>query len=281
MLRNLRIELRRYPEIRRALESARPLLVRDVLSDPLYDEVRPEWEREGVEILTRSAIAIPFSLRREQRGVFFLRTSQEDQPLREEDVTFAGTVIGAAVNAIDRAYDLESAISDRERFQELARTDPLTGCFNRRALFDWLEREVERVKRYHQILAVLLVDLDAFKTVNDRCGHLAGDAVLRQIGELLRHEARAVDVVARYGGDEFVVGLPETAADGAVAFADRLRRRIAEHNFAPMGDPLYVTASIGVATLPAPDVETVDALIASADAAMYRAKDAGRNQVET
>jgi two-component system cell cycle response regulator len=281
MLRNLRIELRRYPEIRRALESARPLLVRDVLSDPLYDEVRPEWEREGVEILTRSAIAIPFSLRREQRGVFFLRTSQEDQPLQEEDVTFAGTVIGAAVNAIDRAYDLESAISDRERFQELARTDPLTGCFNRRALFDWLEREVERVKRYQQVLAVLLVDLDAFKTVNDRCGHLAGDAVLRQIGELLRHEARAVDVVARYGGDEFVVGLPETVSDGAVAFADRLRRRIAEHNFAPTGDPLYVTASIGVATFPAPDVETVDALIAGADAAMYRAKGAGRNQVET
>jgi two-component system cell cycle response regulator len=281
MLRNLRIELRRYPEIRRALESARPVLVRDVLTDPLYDAVRPEWEREGIEILTRSAIAIPFSLRREQRGVFFLRTSQEDQPLREEDVTFAGTVIGAAVNAIDRAYDLESAISDRERFQELARTDPLTGCFNRRALFDWLEREVERVKRYQETLAVLLVDLDAFKAVNDRCGHLAGDAVLRQIGELLRHEARSVDVVARYGGDEFVLALPATASEGAVTFADRLRRRIAEHDFAQADEPLYVTASIGVATLPAPEIETVDAVIAAADAAMYRAKGAGRNQVET
>jgi diguanylate cyclase (GGDEF)-like protein len=246
----------------------------------MYDEVRPEWEREGVEILTRSAIAIPFSLRREQRGVFFLRTSHEDQPLREEDVTFADSVISAAVNAIDRAYDLESAISDRERFQELARTDPLTGCFNRRALFDWLEREVERVKRYQQTLAVLLLDLDTFKAVNDRHGHVAGDAVLRQIGELLRHEARAVDVVARYGGDEFVLGLPETAMDGAVVFADRLRRRIAEHDFAQSGDPVYVTASIGVATLPAPDVETVEALIAGADAAMYRAKGAGRNQVE-
>jgi two-component system cell cycle response regulator len=281
MLRNLRIELRRYPEIRRALELGQAVLVGDVLTDPLYDEVRPEWDREGVEIVTRSAIAIPFSLRREQRGVFFLRTSQEDQPLREEDVTFASTVIAAAVNAIDRAYDLESAISDRERFQELARTDPLTGCFNRRALFDWLEREVERVKRYQQTLTVLLVDLDAFKAVNDQHGHLAGDAVLRQLGELLRHEARSVDVVARYGGDEFVLALPETASEGAVAFADRVRQRIAGHDFAQTGDPLYVTASIGVATLPAPGIETVDGLIAAADAAMYRAKGSGRNQVET
>ena len=281
MLRNLRIEMRRYPEIRRALDTGAPVLVRDVLTDPLYDEVRPEWVREGVEIVTRSAIAIPFSLRREQRGVFFLRTSQDDEPLQEADVAFAGTVIGAAVNAIDRAYDLESAISDRERFQELARTDPLTGCFNRRALFDWLEREVERVKRYQQTLAVLLVDLDAFKMVNDRRGHLAGDTVLRQIGELLRHEARAVDVVARYGGDEFVLALPETASDGAVVVADRIRQRIAQHDFAPTDEPLYVTASIGVATLPAPGIETVDALIAGADAAMYRAKGSGRNQVET
>jgi two-component system, cell cycle response regulator len=279
MLRNLQVELRKYPEIRRALDTGRPVLVRDVPTDALYDEIRQEWIREGVEIATRSAIAIPFSLRKEQRGVFFLRTSQEDQPLAEEDVTFAATVIAAAVNAIDRAYDLESAISDRERFQELARTDPLTGCFNRRALYDWLEREVERVKRYEQTLAVLLVDLDEFKTVNDRFGHLAGDAVLRQIGALLRQEARAVDLVSRYGGDEFVLALPETARDGAVAFAERVRRRIAEHNVAQTGDPLYVTASIGVATLPGAATETVDGLVAGADAALYRAKGSGRNQV--
>lgn len=281
MLRNLRVELRKYPEIRRALETRRPVLVRDIRTDPLYDELRPEWRREHVEIVTRSAIAIPFSLRTEQRGVFFLRTSQEDQPLAEEDVTFAATVIGAALNAIDRAYDLESAISDRERFQELARTDPLTGCFNRRALFDWLEREVERVKRYAQPLALLLIDLDDFKSVNDRFGHLTGDAVLRELGELLRHEARAVDLVSRYGGDEFVLALPETGGDGAVAFAERVRRRIVEHDFAQTGGPLYVTASIGVATLPGTEIETVDGLVAGADAAMYRAKSGGRNQVGT
>jgi two-component system cell cycle response regulator len=281
MLRNFQIELRKYPEIRRALETGRPVLVKDVRTDPVYEEARQEWQLEGVEVQTRSAIAIPFSLRKQQRGVFFLRTQQDDQPLEEEDVAFAGTVIGAAVNAIDRAYDLESAISDRERFQEMARTDALTGCYNRRALFERLEREVERVKRYDQGLALLLVDLDKFKDVNDARGHLAGDGVLRQVGELLRREARSVDIVARFGGDEFVLVLPETTQEGAVIFAERLRARIGEHDFAEAGQPLYVTVSVGVAAMSAAQSETAEGLIARADSAMYEAKGGGRNQVGT
>jgi two-component system cell cycle response regulator len=281
MLRNFQIELRKYPEIRRALETGRPVLVKDVRTDPVYEEARREWELEGVEVQTRSAIAIPFSLRKQQRGVFFLRTTQEDQPLEEEDVAFAGTVIGAAVNAIDRAYDLESAISDRERFQEMARTDALTGCYNRRALFERLEREVERVKRYDQGLALLLVDLDNFKDVNDARGHLAGDGVLRQVGDLLRREARSVDIVARFGGDEFVLVLPETTQEGAVIFAERLRARIGEHDFSEAGAPLFVTVSVGVAAMGAAQSETAEGLIARADRAMYEAKGGGRNQVGT
>jgi two-component system cell cycle response regulator len=281
MLRNFQIELRKYPEIRRALETGRPVLVKDVRTDPVYEEARQEWQLEGVEVQTRSAIAIPFSLRKQQRGVFFLRTQQDDQPLEEEDVAFAGTVIGAAVNAIDRAYDLESAISDRERFQEMARTDALTGCYNRRALFERLEREVERVKRYDQGLALLLVDLDNFKDVNDARGHLAGDGVLRQVGELLRREARSVDIVARFGGDEFVVVLPETTQEGAVIFAERLRQRVGEHDFAETGAPLFVTVSVGVAAMGAAQSETAEGLISRADRAMYEAKGGGRNQVGT
>jgi two-component system cell cycle response regulator len=281
MLRNFQIELRKYPEIRRALESGRPVLVKDVRTDPLYDETRQEWQLEGVEVQTRSAIAIPFSLRKQQRGVFFLRTTHEDQPLEEEDVAFAGTVIGAAVNAIDRAYDLESAISDRERFQEMARTDALTGCYNRRALFERLEREVERVKRYEKGLALLLVDLDNFKDVNDARGHLGGDGVLRQVGELLRREARSVDIVARFGGDEFVVVLPETSQEGAVIFAERLRRKIGDQDFSEAGAALFVTVSIGVAAMGASQPETAEGLIARADSAMYEAKGGGRNQVGT
>jgi len=126
---------------------------------------------------------------------------------------------------------------------------------------------------------MLIVDLDNFKDVNDQRGHLAGDAVLRQTAELLRHEARAVDVVARFGGDEFVLVLPETTREGGVAFAERVRRRIAAHNFAESGEPLYVTASIGVGAFPEPEVDSAEALIAQADSSMYSAKGGGRNQV--
>lgn len=279
MVRNLEIELRKYPEINRALKTGRPVLVRDVHTDPLYEEVRREWAAENIVVPTRSVIAIPFSLRKAQRGVFFLRTTDADKPLEEEDVSFAGTVIGAAVSAIDRAHDLESAITDRERLLELAHTDALTGCLNRRALMERLQSEVERGRRYNQNMVLLIVDLDKFKDVNDNRGHLAGDAVLRQVGELLRHEARAVDLVARYGGDEFVLLLPETTRDGGLVFAERVRRHVAEHNFAEAGEPLYVTTSIGVATFPDPEIDSADALIARADMSMYSAKDGGRNQV--
>ena len=280
MLRNLQIPLQHYPEIRRALATGDVVLVEDVGSDPLYAVERDRWAREGVNVPTSSCIAIPFSMRAEQVGVFFLRTLGDDPPLTQADSEFAQAVINAAVGAIEKAHDLETAVRDKDRLEKLASTDSLTGCINRRVLIERLTSELERARRYNLVLSVLLMDLDRFKEVNDTFGHLIGDSVLSQLGELLRREVRSADSVARYGGEEFVIVMPETSIEGAIVFADRLRERVASHNFGAAGaEPLWITISVGVASYPDERVTSAESFIALADQALYQAKRDGRNLV--
>jgi two-component system, cell cycle response regulator len=280
MLRNLQIELTRYPEIQKALATGRPVLVADVSTDVLYENERARWEREGIKVPTRSAVALPFSMKNQQIGVFFLRTTGEDLPLTRADAQFAETVIETAVSAIEKAYDFETAVSDKQRLEKLAATDALTGTLNRRALAEALELELDRARRYKLAVSILLADIDRFKQINDTRGHLAGDSVLRQVGEILHREARSVDIVARYGGEEFVVVMPETAPQGATIFAERLRERIEHTDFADTGDaPLNLTVSIGLASFPDDRVQGAEGFVALADQALYRAKNDGRNLV--
>jgi two-component system cell cycle response regulator len=274
------LDLNRYPELRAALETGRPVYVEDVKTSPLYEHVRRAWEREGVRVTTRSVIAIPFALDPEQAGVFFLRRSVSEPPLTPADVEFADAVIRAAVAAVQRARLIETTIADNQRLVMLAQTDPLTKLLNRRALTDRLAAEMERVRRYDSALSLLLIDLDHFKSINDTFGHLAGDDVLSEVALTLQRGVRAVDVVARYGGEEFVVVLPETAPAGASAFAERLRETVESQVFLQQrGVPIRLTTSIGVATFPGFGVESVDDLFAAADQALYRAKAEGRNRV--
>lgn len=276
----LELELDRYPEIRAALESGRPVLVEDVRTSPLYAEVRKRWSAEGTQVRIQSIIALPFALDTTQAGVFFLRRGINEPPLGPEDVEFADTVVKAAVAAVQRAQVLEMTIADNRRLEQLALTDPLTKVPNRRALTDRLADEMGRVKRYDSTVSLLLIDLDHFKRVNDNYGHLVGDDVLTEMAALLQGAVRAVDVVARYGGEEFVVVLPETGSPGATAFAERLRELIEAHPFSRgAGGTLQLTSSIGVASYPTPGWETVEDFLAGADQALYRAKAEGRNRV--
>jgi two-component system cell cycle response regulator len=281
-IRNLEIRLDRYPEIVRALETAKPVLVEDAWEDPLFAPAVARWRSEGTDVQVRSVIALPFSLDRWRSGVLFLRTGRAERALARADVEFAEVVVNAAVAAIKRTYILESTRADNRRLEALATTDPLTRLLNRRALLERLSSEVDRSLRYGDVLTLLMVDVDHFKNINDSQGHLVGDAVLREIGSLLHASVRAVDVVARYGGEEFVIILPETPLEGALVFAERLRETIERHAFAGRGGAgLRLTASIGAATFPSPHVHSTEDLFARADEALYRAKSGGRNQVRT
>ncbi|TMG81154.1 MAG: diguanylate cyclase, partial [Betaproteobacteria bacterium] len=252
---DLQVQIDRYPELVTALNTNRPVLVPDVMKDPMFAEIRDIWRHEKRTPPLRSVGAIPFSLERRRSGIFFLRTERGERALSGEDVDFADVVIRAAVAAIRRAQALESTRADNRRLEELATTDPLTRLLNRRALLDRLSVEVDRARRFRQQLSLLIVDVDHFKSINDQHGHLAGDAILREMAMLLSAAIRSVDVVARYGGEEFVVILPETSTEGAATFAERLRIRVAEHRFTLSSEPtLHLTFSVGVATFPSPRV---------------------------
>ena len=280
-LRNFPIRLDRYPEIRAALDQGVPVLVEEGAANPLFDEIRKVWDAEGLTVPVSSAIALPFTLDRTQLGVFFLRTSGSEPPLSHHDIEFADTVIRAAVAAIQRAQLLETTRADKARLEALATTDSVTMLLNRRALVDRLTHEMERARRYATPLALLMVDLDHFKDINDTHGHLVGDDALREVARVLQGAVRNVDVVARYGGEEFAIVLPETSNEGAVAFAERVRERVAEHLFANERLPsLRITVSVGVASVPAVDIESVEDFFARSDEALYRAKAGGRNQVQ-
>ncbi len=282
-LRHLEIRLERYPEIRSALESRAPVLIEDVDASPIYSQLRHEWAAAGTLVPFRSIIALPFRLDGEQAGVIFLRTVQGEAALGPADVEFADTVVGAAVAAIRRAQAIENTQADKQRLEILARTDPLTQTHNRRALMERLGAELERARRYALSLSVLMIDIDHFKLVNDTYGHPIGDEALRVAARVLQREARAVDVVARFGGEEFVVVLPETGEEGAVAVAERIRMRIAEQAILPgeSYDTARMTVSIGVAVVPSPRVNSPEDLLALSDEALYRAKAEGRNRVCT
>jgi two-component system cell cycle response regulator len=278
MLRNLPVDLRRYPEIRHCLATGDLVLARDVYTDPLYREVRDAWQAEGRAVPTRSAICIRFSLNEHPAGVFFLRTTSEDCPLNDQDVGFADQVIKAAVAALEKAYDLEHAVAGQEEMRQLAETDPLTSVYNRRALMEKLEQEMDRAARYATRLTGMMIDIDNFKQINDTHGHLVGDRVLRQLASLLKREQRSVDIVARYGGEEFVVLLPETTVAESRNFAERILRRVATHDFGEPGRPVRVTISVGMASYPDERVTDGQSLLRLADSHLYRAKSDGRNR---
>jgi diguanylate cyclase (GGDEF)-like protein len=221
-------------------------------------------------------MAVPLPWRERPLGVICVTDRTDGVPFDPDDLRVVRTL--AASSSLALTADALSARA--ELLSEWATIDPLTELFNRRYFRQRLEEEYQRARRYDVPLSVLLLDLDDFKSVNDRFGHPAGDILLRSLADVLRRSVRAFDVCCRYGGEEFVIVLPGGDSADAVATADRVRQAIEAHrvsvrsNHAPVG----VTTSIGAVTLKRG--ESVDDLIAEADAALYEAKRAGKNQIK-
>lgn len=182
-----------------------------------------------------------------------------------------------------RIVRLEQSLCDaREKVQRLSVTDALCGTFNRRYLDDQLGKEVERARRYQRPLSIVMADLDLFKRVNDERGHQAGDEVLRFFAALLLSSIRTNDWVVRYGGEEFVIVLPETDSAGAAAAAEKIRAQCANSTVPTSTGNLRITASFGVVALgPTSDSPAAvgESLLRQADAALYSSKRQGRNRV--
>jgi len=228
----------------------------------------------SVTVEPQNAVALPIRSGGHPFGVLALYRDTADRPFTAEDVE--------ALESLTR--QVETAIENSFLFEEAERqslTDGLTSLWNRRQFDLRLAGEHQRGQRFGETFSVVLLDLDQMKAVNDTMGHQAGDALLIEMANRLVSGVREVDVVARYGGDEFALILPSTGVDGAIWLAEKVRISIASEPFELDVDHFFnITSSIGVATYPQHG-KTPRELVKSADAALYRAKAAGGNRVES
>jgi diguanylate cyclase (GGDEF)-like protein len=223
----------------------------------------------SAEVVAGAKTLSPLSHRSDEIGTLmqsFSRMLGTIESQAQEINTFAGR--------LDAAYkELETTNS---RLKEFSFKDDVTGLYNRRFFSIRLEEEISRYRRFNHPVSVVLLDLDGFKEVNDQLGHLAGDEILRDIAQILLKHSRGINVISRYGGDEFAVLLVETPKAGARLYADRIRQVVSTY---PFSHGSRITASFGVSSLPEDIAAAPDDIVKTADEALYTAKRAGKNRV--
>jgi diguanylate cyclase (GGDEF)-like protein len=275
-IRDLRVDLDRYPEIQEAIRTERPVVIHDVHKDPLFATIRQHWSQQQVEINVQSAVALPVFVQGRAAGVFFLRTEKGDPQLRAADVAFANTIAQAAARVLENE-ERRSAIYRRQ--VSAGTTDELTGCASLDSLDRRLRDEFERARRYSLHFTLVIIDIDRLRDINERHGVDAGDRLLGEIGAMLQRELRAPDFVARYGGDEFACVLPETDGPGGRRFVERLRQVFSRHTFADLGPGNAPSISAGVVAYPHAETLRADDLFTLAESALQQAKSGAPDRV--
>jgi two-component system cell cycle response regulator len=268
-IRDLRVDLERYPEIQEAIRTERPVVIHNVHEHPLFAAIRQHWSQQQIDVNVQSAVALPVFVQGRAAGVFFLRTEKGDPQLRSADVAFANTIAQAAARVLENE-ERRSAIYRRQ--VSAGTTDETTGCASLDALDRRLRDEFERARRYSLHFALVLIDIDQLRDINERLSHAAGDRVLGEIGTMLQRELRAPDFVARYGGDEFACVLPETDGSGGRHFIERLRPVFDRHTFADLGPAKSPGISAGVVAYPHSEALRPEDLFSLAEGALQKAK---------
>jgi diguanylate cyclase (GGDEF)-like protein len=226
----------------------------------------------AIHFKTKSLMCVPIKIKDQVIGVMEVVNKTTGEPFTKEDLDLLMRLVDQTAIAIERA-------SLYQKMAELAITDDLTKLFNTRYLNRTMETEIQRSSRYNTSVSLIFMDIDYFKLVNDQYGHLVGSKVLVEIGQLLIKNLRSIDIVARYGGDEFVIVLPQTPPNAAKQIAERMRKIIEQNIFLKKeGYSLKITASFGVASYPE-SAKSKEELLRLADEAMYKVKYQTRNAV--
>ncbi|MBI3803061.1 MAG: sensor domain-containing diguanylate cyclase [Nitrospirae bacterium] len=225
-------------------------------------------------IVLKGGTEILVPLRVATEGIGFLRLIRYSNDLFDDYQSRILAMISVSLSLAIRNAEVHQEV------QALASRDELTSLLNRRAFLNVVHQEFRRAARHETSLALILIDIDRFKQINDHYGHLVGDNVIREIGEIIKKSVREVDIVARYGGDELVVVLPKTNLEEAMVAAQRIRKKIGTTLFKSDDRAIQITISMGVAQSPASLIRTPDDLFRLADQALYVAKEKGRNRIE-
>ncbi len=274
-VRDTRVELSRYPEVLEALRTERPVVVEDVREHPLFAAIREKWDPQAAEADIRSAVALPVSVQGTPAGVFFLRTREGDPELTQRDIALADTIAKAAAKVLENEERRAAMV---RRQLSAGALDVITGCASLDALDRRIRDEYERARRYRLRFCLVLLDVDHFRILNDKLGTQAGDRILADLGQILQRELRSPDFVARYGGDEFALVLPETDARGARNFVQRLRAVVGKHAF-PGTEGERPGFAAGIVSFPHPEALRPEDLFTLADSALTRAKTAGEERI--